>query len=255
MQRSNVFDVELKVISNDIILHIININTYSNELENYIDQSISKICYGDEGNDLVTIKRELSTFFENKINDPNKVMGSIAEFMMQVYLNEIGFKQEFVFLNLEEGSLKKGFDGYFTYINEEWIFESKSGSINTQGISHDSKIKEAYRDLKEKTTTNTQNNPWKNAFTHAKFAGSNSDILKKLKNLSNQFINGVFQEIADINLMPGSTIFLEESWDLINSNELETKLRNYFANREYKRLNIICINQRSTNLFLDYLKK
>jgi hypothetical protein len=89
MQRSNVFDVELKVISNDIILHIININTYSNELENYIDQSISKICYGDEGNDLVTIKRELSTFFENKINDPNKVMGSIAEFMMQVYINEI----------------------------------------------------------------------------------------------------------------------------------------------------------------------
>ena len=78
------------------------------------------------------------------------VKGSIAEFIVHLYLKACGFSQECLFKNLEEGSIKKGFDGYYTYSNEEWIMESKSGSIKTSGITHRAKIKEAYDDLKNK---------------------------------------------------------------------------------------------------------
>lgn len=36
--------------------------------------------------------------------------GAVAEFFVHLYLNILGLKQECLFLNLEENSIKKGFD-------------------------------------------------------------------------------------------------------------------------------------------------
>jgi hypothetical protein len=45
-------------------------------------------------------------------------MGAVA-FMIHIYMNEVGFKQEFIFWNLEEESIKKkGFDSYYTIITK-----------------------------------------------------------------------------------------------------------------------------------------
>ena len=55
-------------------------------------------------------------------------------------------KQEFLFFNLEENSIKKGFDGLFSKDSETFLVESKSGTILTKGISHRTKLKTAYTD-------------------------------------------------------------------------------------------------------------
>lgn len=61
--------------------------------------------------------------------------------------------------------------------------ESKSGSINTAGISHVNKIKEAYNDMSEKITNGS--NPWSNTYNHANSRDVDTDqsivdIVKKL---------------------------------------------------------------------------
>ena len=184
-------------------------------------------------------------------------MGAIAEFFTHLYLSEIGFKQECLFFNLEEGSIKKGFDGYYSKANEEWIYESKSGSINTKNISHRGKIKEAYIDLKKTIAGKKKNNPWQNAYNHASHmdVASASDIRKNLKNLSEDFINGKHHDIKNFNVIPGSTIFLNGNWKCLNSAELEKKIKKMITNFQFKKIHIICVNKKSLDLFWGYLNK
>ena len=110
--NSDIFNVEYREINNNNYLHLINIQDINTELKKYIDISISRICYGSDDTDISIIKKELITFFNTKLNDEDKriVKGAIAEFFINLYLLNIGFKPEYLFLNLEENSIKKGFD-------------------------------------------------------------------------------------------------------------------------------------------------
>lgn len=113
------------------------------KIQEQLANSVVAICEGNEETDLETIKIRLKDYLQPK--KINQRMGAIAEFYIHLFLKSIGYKQEFLFLNLEENSIKKGFDGYYTYAEDEWILESKSG-IN---ITHKSKVQEAYNDLKK----------------------------------------------------------------------------------------------------------
>ena len=138
-------------------------------------------------------------------------------------------------------------------MNEEWIFESKSGTIGSSNATHKDKVSIAYNDLKRKVETKTSNNPWKNAFRHAKSVGSDEDIIKRLKKLSDDFILEKYQKIKDLNIIPGSTIFLKGEWKDIDINDLENKIQFILSDKEYKGINVICVNNISFELFLDYL--
>ncbi|MCX6159057.1 MAG: hypothetical protein NTY74_13840 [Ignavibacteriae bacterium] len=253
---SNVFNAEYKELSSGNYLHLINIEEIDTKLETYIDESIAKICEGNTDINLYTIKKRLIKFLTSKIGT-NLEIGAIAEFFTHLYLNEIGFKQEFLFLNLEEESIKKGFDGYYSYLNEEWIFESKSGSISTDKISHKNKIKEAYTDLKDKISGDVKNNPWQNAYNHASHidVDSSSNIRNNLKILSEEFTNDVTHDIDNFNIIPGSTIFLEGNWESINTTELEIEINKLILKFNFNKINVICVNKKSLSLFWDYLNK
>ena len=81
-----------------------------------------------------------------RYKDDTTKIGAVAEFFIHLFLRELGYKQEFLFYNLEERSIKKGFDGYFSQGETQFIVESKSGFESTRNISHKAKIKEAYND-------------------------------------------------------------------------------------------------------------
>ena len=221
------FNVKYHDLGEGNTLHVINIEEIDRKLNTLINQSISTICYGDDHTDISIIKKELINYFDSKTqnNDYRLTMGSIAEFIIHLYLNDIGFKQEFLFQNLEENSIKKGFDGLYTLKNEMWLFESKSGSSNTVNISHNSLINISYKDLFNKVSKKTSNNPWKNALNHAKIAGTTDDILKDIKKLSNEYILKKYQNIKDFNIIPSSTIFLEGNWIEIDELKITPKIK------------------------------
>lgn len=252
--KSNAFNSECKEISNGNYLHLINIEEIDSKLESLIDKSIVTICEGDAATDLPIIKRRLINFLTPK-KGTNTEMGAIAEFFTHLYLNEIGFKQECLFLNLEEESIKKGFDGYYSLLNEEWIYESKSGSINTKGNCHNGKVKESYEDLKKKISGEVKNNPWQNAYSHASHidVGSAEEIRKNLKKLSHEFSKEEYHDIKNFNIIPGSTIFLEGNWECIESADLEIEIKTLITKFKFNKISVICVNKKSLELFWDYL--
>lgn len=235
---------------NNIQISVIDIEAITDELKEFIDENIHQICLGEDGN-LSTIKLDLKKRIEGW-GDQNKTIGSIAEFFVHLYLRYYGYKQECLFFNLEENSMKKGFDGLYSIKNELWFMESKSGLITTSGITHASKIKEAYNDVKTKITTNVSNNPWLNAYNHAKIVGTKKNLRDNLKRLSDDFINKQYQNIEDKNIIPCATIFLNGVWSPQNHNEIIQSIKKNSVLKG-KAIHVICITQNSYDMFMQYL--
>lgn len=238
----------------NIEIHIIDVEDYTVEFIEYINNHFVTICEGDSGNEIETVKQRARQFFESK--SENTKMGGVAEFFVHLYLMHQGFKQECTFFNLEEGSIKKGFDGYYSKDQTEWIMESKSGKKDSQNSTHWSKVKIAYDDLTDKFSGNVKNNPWQNAYNHASNidVGTNKSIRNNIKQLSNNFTNKIFSSIKDYNIIPASTIFVNDQWENYNVDELKTNIEEVVSNFVYKDIIVICVTKKSIELFLDFLE-
>ena len=253
---STPFDVTGICLGKGNFLSIINVQSFTPALKTLIDEQIVSICHGDRSTtkrDLV--KKKLQKFLASK--DTSKQMGAIAEFILHLFLREQKYKQECLFLNLEENSVKKGFDGYYSKNGLAWILESKSGSIGTATISHQSKLKESYTDLKDKLAGVGSNNPWREAYNHAGHIDvrSKKSLIKVIEMFSDQYDGLKYQNIKDFNIIPGATIFLDGTWTIIDILDLERKVRDLITKLEFCKIHIVCITKLSIDLFIDYLNK
>ncbi len=248
---------ELKIfkIDNNVKLLVLNIKENNQELTNYVNKHLVEICEGNSGSRLTTVKEELLVFLDRKKKTGTR-MGAVAEFFVHLVLKTQDFKQDCLFLNLEENSIKKGFDGYYSHDSEEWIMESKSGMITTSGISHPMKIKEAYDDLDGKLAGNSSNNPWKNAYNHASHidVGTEETIRHHIKKMSDSYFENVYANIKDFNIIPASTIFLDNHWDEVDLNELKDEIKTHIKGFKYTKLNIVCITKKSVEILQDILR-
>ncbi|MBQ6851156.1 MAG: hypothetical protein IJN77_08975 [Oscillospiraceae bacterium] len=218
-------------------------------IDEYITANIISICEGDSDTDIDTIKIRLSDYLLSKTYNQRK--GAVAEFYIHLFFRQLGYKQEFLYLNLEENSIKKGFDGYYTYNNEEWIIESKSGD----DTSHSSKITAAYSDLKEKLTTKVKNNPWENAYNHASHGAVKTDksLIKKLKQLSNNYIKGIRLPITEYNLVPCGTVFNHDATDDVIKDTIYKSIKDLHTSMPAGKLMILAISNRAYIKFLEYI--
>lgn len=240
------------IMGDNYQLHVIDIEEYTQDFLEYMNAHFVSICEGDSDSNINTVKQRARNFFERK-SDSIK-MGAVAEFIIHLYLKELGYKQECMFFNLEEGSIKKGFDGYYSITEEEWIMESKSGKKDNNN-NHWGKVKDAYDDLIDKFSGNVANNPWKNAYNHASQidVGTDKSIRKNIKLLSDNFTNKIYPSIKDFNIIPASTIFLNGKWEEQSISKLKEKVEKQISKFEYKNIIIICITKKSMKLFLNYL--
>ena len=125
-------------ISSKMVLTIIDIDDITEPIKEVLDKNFVLICEGNSGSDLATVKTHVKNLFSTKQQD--WIMGATAEFFVHLYIRLTGYKQECLFLNLEENSIKKGFDGYYSKNNIEWLMESKAGSIESKDISYSGKL-------------------------------------------------------------------------------------------------------------------
>lgn len=260
--ESNPFDIRLiNIKKNKLNFHFINIEDYSDELINFLDNSVASIWNGILGDtDIELVKIELQNWFYKK--DENKRAGFVAEFFCHLYMKQLNFEQHFVFQNLEEqGSMKKGFDGLYQLDNEMWIYESKSSLSTTNTANHNANIGEAFHDIDKKikgkklNSNNQPISPWSNALFHSSLAQVNIDetLIENLNIFKKRFLKGDFENIKNFNVIPSSTIYLESKWEKINDSKLKIKLENLVDKYEYKKMNVICINKKSINNFLRYI--
>jgi hypothetical protein len=251
LKALNVQSVE---ISQTVTLNVLNIESINDIISKYIDETLIEIYSKGHDTDIKIVKIKLKKYFDSKTKGFIDI-GSIAEFFTHLFLNLKQYQQECLYKNLEENSIKKGFDGFYSKDGEIWIMESKSGLITTKDISHKSKIYESYNDLSKKLSGKCDsNNPWENAYSHAMHAGTNQDILHSIKKLEDMYTLKQFTGISEYNIIPSSSIFYQiDDFEHIDFESLKKDIIIISKNKKFKKLNIICINKKTKNLFLEYI--
>lgn len=238
-----------------IDLYVIHIGEFDSEYIKKIDENIVKICEGNSDSSINEVKRRIINFLQDK--DLRGKHGAIAEFFLHLYLNHNKYKQDCLFFNLEDKSMKKGFDGVYSKNNEIYIVESKSGGCTSKNISHINKIKEAYTGLDKYITGENNNgtgNPWINAYSHASQIDvrAKKSIRDKIKQLKKDFENGIFSKVQDFNLIPCSTIYLDGEWsDSWSDNLLLEKAK--LMSLKGKTIKIISVTNKDVSNFMKYL--
>lgn len=248
-------EVSIAVSSNST-LHFLNVSNYSKELLCAIQLEIGKIWNGDlDGDDEIdTIKLEIKELFNGKSLEQKH--GLVSEFICHLYLRSCGFGQHFLFRNLEERGMKKGFDGLYLINDEYWIYESKSTLPTTLSDTHNGNISTAYNDLKHKIEgKKIKNNPWKNAYTHAtsRSIKENITLSQTLKSFSTDYIKKKYHSISGFNVIPSSTIYLDSRWSIIDTDDLKLKIESLIKNYTCKGLNVICLNKKSIADFINFI--
>lgn len=248
---------EVCIIINDkSTLHFLNIDSYSSELLEVIKLEVGRIWNGDldSDDDIEIIKLEIKELFEGKSIEQKH--GLVSEFICHLYLRSCGFGQHFLFRNLEERGMKKGFDGLYMINEDYWLYESKSTLPTTLNDTHNANISTAYNDLKHKIEgKKTSNNPWKNAYTHAtsRSIKKNSTLSQTLKSFSADYLKKKYYNISGFNVIPSSTIYLDSRWCAINTDELKAKIEKLIKNYTCKGLNVICLNKKSITDFVNFI--
>ena len=104
-------------IDDNTKIFILDIKEITFNLKNLIDKYFVKICEWNSWTNINEVKKKLQNYLKTKRwSDLEK--WSIAEFFIHLFLNELWFKQECMFFNLEENSIKNWFDGYYTLNSE-----------------------------------------------------------------------------------------------------------------------------------------
>lgn len=251
--------VEVLSIDSALEVHVVDVVCFDQKTIEQIEAHFVSICEGNSDHTLAEVKKYFLKFLEGK--DDKKRIGAVAEFFVHLYVRSLGYKQEFLFFNLEEGSVKKGFDGYFSKGGEEYILESKAGRSNTKKISHKSKIDTAYKDICNALTgtkagtaeKGVGNNPWRNAYRHASIAevGTKDSIRANIKKLWRMFDNQEFASIEDLNVIPCSTILTDPS----DSEDFSGQAMRAFQSNSYaaKSVAAVCVTKATYNDFIKYL--
>lgn len=177
----------IKVYNDDKVTVCI-VEEISNELKELIRENLSAICHGAESANrnprIYSYQRTLKEFLQRYDSKPaNTQKGMIGELLSHIIL--LKHKEEFTsinpFFNMEERSIKKGFDILFIEIeskNKLWITEVKSGNLGQVACSSD-KNKELLN--KAKTDLSTRLNEdntqiWFNAIHGASVAVKSNNI-------------------------------------------------------------------------------
>lgn len=249
-----------KTDEKEFIIHFFEIHEITPSLKNYIDSKICGIAKGiQRAVTLQKVKKEILTFIERKyqnssIENSTTAIGAIAEFFIHLFLSLQEYKQECLYLNLEENSIKKGFDGVYSKADEIWIMESKSGLSTTNNISHQGKLSDAYTDLKAKLMGESQNDPWENAYHHAMCARSDQDIVNFIEQAISNADKNDYKPMSEYNLMPSATIFYDGKCKTFDKTNIEKKIIEKINTFESKQIHFICVSKKSLDLFINYLK-
>lgn len=219
------------------------------------DHVVSIFCGQNSALSLDYAKECFRRLFVTKLSNEALLCGSIAEFFAHLLLNHYGYKQDCLYQNLEERSVKKGFDGVYSIDDELWLMESKSGIFNG-ALQHYDKVTEATSDLKNKVSgRGGKNDPWSNAYHHANLidVGAKETIRSQIRALMESYAKGEFRDVSEFNIIPCATLFYEERIDRETLDTLAHRIKSYFSGKLHRGIFVVCISNVALDGFLAYL--
>lgn len=249
-------------INSNTVLTVIDFEKIDGTVKSVFDEHFVSICEGNSGSLLSNAKKYVISLFSTK--PETWIMGATAEFFVHLYMKLEGYKQECLYLNTEEGSIKKGFDGYYTLQGVAWVMESKSGLETSKDVTHAGKVEEAVNDLEDKVTgkydakkKKVVNNPWRNAYLHANLydVGTAENVRRNLKLLSDDFICGKYHKLDEFNTMPCGTVFLSGIWVAPDHEKIRQEIEAIVPKLKGKNVHVVCVTARAIRMFQEYLEQ
>lgn len=220
------------------------------DIEVKINNEFVDIVRADPEYNLKPIKLEVKKFLKDKTEEQKH--GAVAEFFAHIVLRELGYIQQCLYRNLEDNSMKKGFDGLYLFENSFWIMESKS-AITVK--MHKDKIDEALDSITKLIEGGTKNNPWSNAVNHIlclENGKRDETIKKRIKKLSSDYLENKFYKVSEFNLIPVSTLFLTNAQSI---EDIVNDINKLLENLIYKNIVVVCLDNYIYNEFIKYLEE
>lgn len=245
------------------------IKDFSDDLKKIMRERLSAICFGmsdaESGKKLYsypsTIKEFLSRYDSKP---PNIKKGLIGELLTHIIIAELFPEYAVVspFFNLEERSIKKGFDVVLTSKkdNELWITEVKSGELHkgkTSDETMDDLVSLARNDLMSRL--NGENKSlWLNAIHDAKIALDRHNDLKEvvvdiLENLGDKSVDGLVDS-KGLNVFLTGTLFSPLT-DLCCEGRIKQKHMSISLENKFRGIFVLSIQKETYKKVYAFLKK
>jgi hypothetical protein len=248
---------------------VCHIQNFSDAFKELIRKQLSFICYGASNaassrrtySYCNTIKEFIKRYHE-KSEETKK--GMIGELLIHILLNEFFTDYETVspFFNLEERSVKKGFDVVLTYKKDKtmWITEVKSEELHQNKNANRTTITlldTAKLDLFNRLNDIENQSLWLNAVNGAKIAfDSNNDLKDAVINILEQYADdsqdGKVNSV-DINVFLTSALFccLKDS---IEENAIGEKYSRIKNENKFKDIFVISMQKETYKRVFEFLK-
>ena len=244
------------------------IENFSEEMQKLLREHLSYICYGissaASGKKIYSYKSTLIEFrkrYENK--SENTKMGMLGELLIHLIVRT--FFDEYIvaspFFNLQERSIKKGFDVVLSSKSGQdiWLIEIKSGELHVnKGCTETTidLINTAKYDL-IKRLNNENHSLWINAVADAKYVfDNNQDSKKMIVDLLEkycEFSNDEKVVSNKINVFLSSSLFSN-----LKDNIDEIKIRERYAtiNKEniFKSVYILSIHKETFTKLINFIE-
>ncbi len=188
-------------MTDDGCVHIV-VDHLSEELKALVRDRLTEICHGvaraKKASAIYSYKRTLTSFlnrYDTKTAKTKK--GMIGELLTHILFVHYFSAYEPVSpnFNLEEGSIKKGFDLVLmnNESNELWFAEVKSGNVTTQTCAQKlgSLLSTAKNGLVE-NLNDTRETLWMNAINGASVAMTSGSLKNKIESLLEDYAEGAF---------------------------------------------------------------
>jgi len=246
---------------------LIHIDDLDDTIKDKIRTSLSKICHGISKSTtdraLYSYKETLKEFIKRynlKTEDTKK--GMIGELLSHIFILDVfpNFKTVSPYFNLEERSIKKGFDLvlYSQESNDIWITEVKSGEQHKNKTSNKTNkvlLDKAKNDLKERL--NEDNSTlWENAINGAtisleKYSDMKDAVNHILGDISDSVVKKE-QTSDDKNVVLISSLFTSLSDRIVESSVQECHTK-YIDDKIFNNVLILSIQKATYQKVIDFL--
>lgn len=248
---------------------ICHIEKLSEELKELIRKNLTNICHGSCAEDykddaLFSYQSTLDDFlcrYKKKSDDTKK--GMIGEFLSHILLPVIfeDYQIASAFFNLEEKSIKKGFDLvlYNSKDSSMWITEVKSGNLH-KNKGHDETISDlldtARADLSERLSA-SEKMYWINAINHVRsFLSQEKDYKSTLIRLLVDKGNSAAADAADSK--KHSVILVSNLFEPLTakiSNQPAEKFLKKIEKKYFSDVMVFCVQKETYDRIIDFFEK
>lgn len=245
------------------------IHDFSDEIKEAIREQLSEICHGEDnantGRRMYNYKNTVKEFLKRyEVKPENTQIGMIGELMVHLILSNYfdEYKSVTPYFNMEERSIKKGYDVVLTEVCSPnlWITEVKSGKLHSNESSNQTMndlIGTAKRDLAERLNEDNIS-LWMEAINGAKVSFDRKNTMKDavidvLSSWGDDASDGVYTS-SDKNVILTGVLFADIT-DEVSSDNIHRKQQRVERENVFNKVYVLALQKSTYNKVYDFLKE